>query len=50
MKILRKMLSIIVCISIIFVFPAETAEAVTNDAISEKEAENAEAKKKVESL
>ncbi|MCI8773311.1 MAG: peptidoglycan DD-metalloendopeptidase family protein [Lachnospiraceae bacterium] len=50
MKILRKMLSIIVCISIIFVFPAETAEAVTNDAIQEKEAEIAEAKKEVEGL
>lgn len=50
MKILKKILSIIVCISIIFVFPAETAEAVTNDAIQEKEAEIAAAKKEVEGL
>ena len=50
MKILKKMLGIIVCIGIIFVFPAETAEAVTNDAIQEKEAEIAAAKKEVEGL
>lgn len=50
MKILKKMLSIIVCIGIIFVFPAETAEAVANDAIQEKEAEIAAAKKEVEGL
>lgn len=50
MKILKKILGIIVCISIIFVFPTETAEAVTNDAIQEKEAEIAAAKKEVEGL
>lgn len=50
MKILKKMLCIIVCIGIIVVFPAETAEAVTNDAIQEKEAEIAAAKKEVEGL
>lgn len=50
MKILKKMLSIMLCIGIIAVFPAETAEAVTNDAIQEKEAEIEAAKKEVEGL
>jgi len=50
MKILKKLPSIIVCISIIFIFPVKTAEAVTNDAIQEKEAEIAAAKKEVEGL
>ncbi|MCM1174902.1 MAG: peptidoglycan DD-metalloendopeptidase family protein [Blautia sp.] len=50
MKILKKILLIIVCFGMIFVFPAQTAEAVTNDDIQEKEAEIAAAKKEVEGL
>lgn len=50
MKFLKKLLCIIICISIIFMYPAETAEAVTNESIREKEAEIAEAKKEVDTL
>ncbi|MDE5932464.1 MAG: peptidoglycan DD-metalloendopeptidase family protein [Lachnospiraceae bacterium] len=50
MKNWKRVLSIIVCFSIIFAFPAETAEAVTNDVIKEKEAEIETAKKEVEGL
>lgn len=50
MKILKRMLGILICIGIIFVFPAGTAEAVTNDSIKEKEAEIDSARKEVEGL
>lgn len=50
MKFWKKILGLFVCIGIIFVFPAETAEAVTNDSIKEKEAEIESAKKEVEGL
>ena len=50
MKFWKKLLCVIICISIVFAFPAETAWATTNDSIREKEAEIAEAKKEVETL
>ena len=50
LKILKRMLGILICIGIIFVFPAGTAEAVTNDSIKEKEAEIDSARKEVEGL
>lgn len=50
MKALKRLLGIFICIGIIFVFPAEKAEAVTNDSIKEKEAEIESAKKEVEGL
>ena len=50
MKFWKKLLCVIICISIVFAFPAETAQATTNDSIKEKEAEIAEAKKEVASL
>ena len=50
MKVWKKLLCIIICISVVFVFPTETAQATTNDSIREKEAEIAEAKKEVATL
>ena len=50
MKFWKKLLCVIICISVVFAFPAETAWATTNDSIREKEAEIAEAKKEVASL
>ena len=50
MKFWKKLLCVLICISIVFAFPAETAQATTNDSIKEKEAEIAEAKKEVASL
>lgn len=50
MRKIRKILILMICIGMIFVFPAKTAEAVTNDSIREKEAEIADAKKEVEGL
>lgn len=50
MKFWKKLLCIIICISVIFAFPTETARATTNDSIREKEAEIAEAKKEVATL
>lgn len=50
MKVWKKAIGILICIGIIFVFPAETAEAVTNDSIREKEAEIESARKEVEGL
>ena len=50
MKFWKKLLCVIICISVIFAFPAETAQATTNDSIREKEAEIAEAKKEVATL
>ena len=50
MKVWKKLLCIIICISVVFAFPTETAQATTNDSIREKEAEIAEAKKEVATL
>lgn len=50
MKFWKKLLCVIICISVIFAFPAETAWAVTNDSIREKEAEIEAAKKEVATL
>lgn len=50
MKVWKKLLCIIICISVIFAFPTETAQAVTNDSIREKEAEIEEARKEVATL
>lgn len=50
MKFFKRLLCVILCIGIIFTFPAETVEATTNDSIREKEAEIAEAKKEVATL
>lgn len=50
MKFWKKLLCIIICISVVFAFPTETARATTNDSIREKEAEIAEAKKEVATL
>lgn len=50
MKFLKKILCIIICISVIFLFPAESVSAVTNESIQEKEEEIAAAKKEVANL
>ncbi|MCM1386074.1 MAG: peptidoglycan DD-metalloendopeptidase family protein [Bacillus sp. (in: Bacteria)] len=50
MKFWKKLLCVIICISVVFLFPTETARATTNDSIREKEAEIAEAKKEVATL
>lgn len=50
MKSLKKLLCIIICIGIVFVFPTETVAATTNDSIRAKEAEIAEARQEVEAL
>lgn len=50
MKYLKKILCVIICISVVFAFPAETVEATTNDSIREKEAEIKKAKDEVKSL
>lgn len=50
MKFLKKVFCMIICVSIIFIFPAESAEAVTNESIQEKEEEIANAKKEVANL
>lgn len=50
MKILKKVIFFIACIGMVLLFPAGTAEAVTNDSIREKEAEIATAKEEVANL
>ena len=50
MKFWKKLLCIIICISVVFAFPTETVRATTNDSIREKEAEIAEAKQEVATL
>lgn len=50
MKYLKKILCVIICISVVLAFPAETAEATTNDSIRAKEAEIKKAKDEVASL
>ncbi|MCM1262331.1 MAG: peptidoglycan DD-metalloendopeptidase family protein [Butyrivibrio sp.] len=49
-KHLKKILCIIMCLGIIFLFPSEPAGAVTNDSIKEKEAEIDAAKREVDKL
>lgn len=50
MKFWKRLLCMIICIGIVFLFPEGKAEATTNDSIREKEAEIAEAKKEVANL
>ncbi|MBD5493168.1 MAG: peptidoglycan DD-metalloendopeptidase family protein [Lachnospiraceae bacterium] len=49
-KHLKKILCIIICLSIVFLFPPKPVEAVTNDSIKEKEAEIEAAKQEVSKL
>ncbi|MBQ6806693.1 MAG: peptidoglycan DD-metalloendopeptidase family protein [Lachnospiraceae bacterium] len=50
MKFLRKILCVSACIGMLFLFPTENVQAVTNASIQEKEKEVEAAKKEVESL
>lgn len=50
MKFLKKILCAVACISMIFLFPTQDVQAVTNESIQEKEKEVEAAKKEVETL
>lgn len=50
MKFSKKLICIIMCIGIAFIFPSKTAAADTNDSIREKEAEIAQARREVHKL